>query len=401
MSEIRTSIAPASLDSEPKGAPPSYEEAKNRRQKVRAAGLDPNYWYPVEHDKNLLPGGVQEVKFWGESVALFRDTDGRLHAIEDRCAHRQLKLSIGVVKGDKLVCQYHGWEYNGCGELTAVTHDLFGKKMPTCKLREYPVKVRYGLVWMFFGDADRADSVPMPEIPELEGDRPWGCVPVDFTWKAHHSMIIDNVSDFSHEFLHRDYAPFTGAKLTSLETVGDEVRLTYDTKVGRGKISQHFIDNDNTDMNSMKLGYQYPYQWSNTDEKIKHYCFVLPVDERTTRAFFLFYFDSFIVPFTKVKIPRRLTKPFLKISNRLLVRPLLEQDGVAVEAEQAGYDKHWDEPIIDLNPAVSAFQAVTVRKWDEYLAREAAKREEKKLARIRRKEQTEAMSEASSGGAAE
>src|SRR6185312_8017840 len=119
---------------------------------------------------------------------------------------------------------------------------------------------------------------------------------------------------------HRDYAPFRNAKLTSLETVGDEVRLSYDTEVGRGKISQHFIDNDNTDMNSMKLGYQYPYQWSNTDEKIKHYCFVLPIDERTTRAFFLFYFDAFVVPFTKVKIPRRLTRPFLKISNRLLVR---------------------------------------------------------------------------------
>ena len=43
----------------------------------------------------------------------------------------------------------------------------------------------------------------------------------------------------------------------------------------------------------MELCYEYPYQWSNTDGKIKHWCFVLPIDGTTTRAFFLFYFDSF------------------------------------------------------------------------------------------------------------
>jgi hypothetical protein len=51
--------------------PPSFEEAKNRRQKVRAASLDPNYWYAVEHDHALKPGQVQSVRFWGvDPVAL-------------------------------------------------------------------------------------------------------------------------------------------------------------------------------------------------------------------------------------------------------------------------------------------------------------------------------------------
>jgi len=396
----RTSLPTATLDQDRSGPAPAYEETSNRRQKVRVAGLDPNYWYAVEHDAHLKPGAVQEVKFWGESVALFRDSGGRLHAIEDRCAHRQLKLSIGIVKGDRLTCQYHGWEYNGCGELTAVPHDLFGKKMPTCKLRDYPVKVRYGLIWIFFGDIERADTTPMPEIPELEGNDRWECVPVDFTWKAHHSMIIDNVSDFTHEFLHRDYAPFTGAKLTKLETVGDQVLLSYDTKVGRGKISGRFIDRADVDMNSMQLGYQYPYQWSNTDDKIKHWCFVLPVDERTTRTFFLFYFASFVVPFTKVKLPKRLMRPFLEISNHLLVRPLLAQDGVAVEAEQLGFERHWREPVIDLNPAVNAFQALTVKKWDEYLAAQKAKKANKGLTRLGRKDaSTDAALSETDGGA--
>ncbi len=349
-------------------APPRFEDANNRRAQVRAAGLDPNYWYAVEHDSAIKRGQIIEARFWGVSVAVYRDEDGRLHALENRCAHRHLPLTEGIVKGRQVVCQYHGWAYNGAGELAEVPHELFGKAMPKCKLRPYPVRVRYGLVWVFFGDPARADSTPMPEIPELEGENPWACVPVDFTWKAHHSMIIDNVSDFTHAFLHRRFQPFSDSTLTDLETRDDKVFLSYDTKVGRGKISGLFVDREAIDTNAMDLCYDYPYQWSNTDGKIKHWLFVLPIDERTTRGFFLFYFDHFRIPFTKIKIPRRVMKPFLRISNQLLIKPLLGEDGVAVEAEQTGWEEHWDAPIVELNPAVNAFQALTVRKWEEYLA---------------------------------
>ena len=187
---------------------------------------------------------------------------------------------------------------------------------------------------------------------------------------AHHSMVIDNVSDFTHAHLHRRYRPFEeGAVLTRCETVGDNVHLTYDTQVGRGRISGMFVDHNRLNTNHMDLCYQYPYQWSNTGDAIKHWLFVLPIDERTTRAFFLFYFKSLKVPLLPVRIPRFAMTAVLKISNRVLIGPLLTQDGVAVEAEQQGYEKHWDAPPIEYNPAVGAFQNVTVRKWREHMAR--------------------------------
>ena len=57
----------------------------------------------------------------------------------------------------------------------------------------------------------------------------------------------------------------------------------------------------------------------------------------------------------------------LWIANRLLIAPLLDQDRTAVEAEQSAYAQHWSAPIAELNPAVRAFQEVTVRKWQAYL----------------------------------
>ena len=123
----------------------------------------------------------------------------------------------------------------------------------------------------------------------------------------------------------------------------------------------------------MELCYEYPYQWSNTDDAIKHWLFVLPVDERTSRVFFLFYFKSLKIPLLPVRIPRLAMNAVLRVSSRLLITPLLTQDRFALEAEQEGYEKHWDARPVEFNPVVRAFQKVTVRKWQEHLAREAEK----------------------------
>jgi phenylpropionate dioxygenase-like ring-hydroxylating dioxygenase large terminal subunit len=351
--------------------PPDFLHARNRRQKVRAAGMNPDYWYPVEYDRNIKAGQTVGVTFWKRPIAVYRGMDGVLRAMEDRCAHRQLKLSGGSVDGCKLVCPYHGWSYDCDGRLANVPHDLFGRSLPSLKIATCPVRVRYGLVWIFPGDPELANQRAIPEIPEIEGPvgQRWGCVPVDFLVQGHHSMIIDNVSDFTHAYLHRKYRPFTDAKLTKCEAVGDKVFVSYDTQVGTGRISSLFIDRQHVNMNQMDLCYDYPYQRSNTDGKIKHWCFVLPIDERTTRAFFLFYFDSFKVPFLPLRFPRRVMNLILHAANRLHIRPLLVEDKVAVEAEQAGYERYYEAPIAELNPAVPLFQALTVRKWEEHLAK--------------------------------
>lgn len=356
-------------ESRPDG-PPDFAEARNKRQRVRAAGLDPNYWYAVEFDRAVNRGQVVQVRFWHRSVALFRTAEGRLSAVEDRCAHRQLALSLGAVTGDRLVCSYHGWSYDREGRLVEVPHELFGRRLPNCSLKTFPVRVRYGLVWIFFGDRERADEVPLPEIPELEGQNGWECVPLDFTWRGHHSMIIDNVSDFTHAYLHRRYRPFSEAVLKNVETRDDKVFVSYDAKIGQGRVTGLFVDRGRINTNVMDLCYEYPYQWSNTDGKIKHWCFVLPMAANLTRVFFLFYFEFFKVPFLPIDVPRFLMRPLLSISNRFHIAPLLRQDGWAIEAEQRGYEQHFDAPIVELNPAVHAFQDLTIRKWEEHLARE-------------------------------
>jgi len=351
-------------------SPPTFEEARNHRQRVRAAGLSPDYWYPVEWDHNLKAGQVIDVSFWKQSIAVFRGTNGSLYAVENRCAHRQLKLSLGVVGDCTITCGYHGWMYDGEGRCTQMFHDLFGHTFPRLRIASFPVQEKHGLIWIFPGNPELKDQRKIPAIPELEGSRPWGSIAVDFTWRAHHSMIIDNVSDFTHAYLHRKSKPFTDAKLTMMEPQADRVLLAYDTKVGQGKISGLFVNRKTTNTNAMTLAYEYPYQWSNTDDKIKHWCFVLPIDGETTRVFFIFYFSDEMlkVPLIPLRMPRPLVRAIMAASKRWLVKPLLEEDGVAVEAEQEAWTKHYEQPIAELNPVVHQFQQLTIRKWEEHLA---------------------------------
>jgi phenylpropionate dioxygenase-like ring-hydroxylating dioxygenase large terminal subunit len=352
---------------DPTTKPVSFDTAKTRRQQARTAGLHPDFWYAVEFDKALPIRGIIETRFWGRSIALFRGEDGQVRSVENSCLHRQVKLSLGEVHDCALVCPYHGWAYDGAGKVVAVPHELFGRNLPQARLKSFPVRIRYGLIWLFPGDPNLADTTAMPEIPELEGQDRWACVPLDFTWRAHHSMILENVSDFTHAHLHRSYRPFSDAKLKFCEPKEGRIHLGYDVLVGDGPISKHFVDRKKVNVNKMELCFDYPHQWSNTGDRIKHWCFVLPLDERTTRVFFLFYFESLRIPATHVSIPRWLMVPLLAIANKIMIRPLLTQDGGMVEAEQAAFDKYPSSNAIELNPAVHEFQRLMIAQWQRYL----------------------------------
>ncbi|SMF93700.1 hypothetical protein SAMN02949497_0987 [Methylomagnum ishizawai] len=349
--------------------PPIFTDAKTTRQKARSAGLDPDRWYVVEYDKAVKKGQVKEVVFWNNSIALYRDEEGQLNAVQNRCPHRHLKLTHGVVDKCHLRCVYHGWAFDREGKLVDYSHDSFGKPLIKTQLRTYPVRVRYGLIWLFPGDPALAEVHKIPEIPELSGDNPWASFAADFTWKTHHSMVIDNICDFAHAFLHRKYRPFIDAKLTHHEADDDRVYLTYDAYMAGGRVSGIFVDRNRVNTQSIELCYQYPYQWTNTGDSIKNWSFMLPINDRTTRAFFLFYFDAVTIPFLSVKTPKWLTQTVLNIAKPLVFKPILLEDGVALEAEQLGYEEHWDAPPIELNPVVPLFQKLTARKWEEYLAR--------------------------------
>jgi 4beta-methylsterol monooxygenase len=294
--------------------PPTFTAALNPRQKVRAAGLDPDHWYVAEYERALPPGATRLTRFWGRTLALSRDADGRLHA-------------------------------DGS-----------------------PVRGRYGFIWIFPGDPAQAARVSLPEVPELEGPDPWAYQPIDFTWRAHHSMVLDNLCDLTHAHLHRRFASFHPGRLLQCEAQPDRVLMRYEARVG--PLVRHRVP-----PSPMTIGYEYPYhwatfEWSGIRGRIKYWTFLLPMDERTTRVFFVMMYDTLRVAALPVPLSHRTVRWLLRAAQPT-VRSLLDQDGLALEAEQAGYQAHWAAPLVELNPAVSQLHRLTIRKWEAHLARTA------------------------------
>ena len=89
-----------------------YQQASSTEDYLELGLRD--QWYPVlaSWEVNANPVGITRL---GENIVVWRDHDGQLHALEDRCPHRGARLSLGWNLGNRVACWYHGVEVNGKG----------------------------------------------------------------------------------------------------------------------------------------------------------------------------------------------------------------------------------------------------------------------------------------------
>ncbi len=91
------------------------EAARVNAPDLRRVGLHPDFWYPLARSTDLPRGQTRLALFGGEPIVIARGEDGRVFALDDRCAHRQYPLHQGVVTGNRLRCAYHAWSYGADG----------------------------------------------------------------------------------------------------------------------------------------------------------------------------------------------------------------------------------------------------------------------------------------------
>lgn len=80
-----------------------------------------DFWYVACRSEELSRQAPLARTILEEDLVLFRDRDGQARALRDRCPHRAAPLSRGQREADGcLRCPYHGWVYDGAGELREV-----------------------------------------------------------------------------------------------------------------------------------------------------------------------------------------------------------------------------------------------------------------------------------------
>jgi phenylpropionate dioxygenase-like ring-hydroxylating dioxygenase large terminal subunit len=153
-----------------------------------------DHWYVAAFDdevgRSLLARTIL-----GEDLVLFRRADGGIVALEDRCAHRRLPLSAGRLIGDAVECGYHGLVYDGGGRCIKIPGQAHGPA--DALVRAFPAVERHRMVYVWMGDAARADPATIVSFPHLS-DPARGVTKVRMHIKANHLLVLDNLLDLSH-----------------------------------------------------------------------------------------------------------------------------------------------------------------------------------------------------------
>jgi nitrite reductase/ring-hydroxylating ferredoxin subunit len=89
-------------------------------------------WWAVARSEEINNDKPVNVDIGEQPVVLWRDNEGIVRALEDRCPHRRAPLSLGCVLGNGMIqCGYHGWTYDGAtGHLEDIPNLKSTQKFP-------------------------------------------------------------------------------------------------------------------------------------------------------------------------------------------------------------------------------------------------------------------------------
>lgn len=156
--------------------------------------LVPNAWYIGAWSNEIEDGPIAR-KIMGENIVLFRGGDGKAAALEDRCCHRGVKLSLGASVEQGIQCGYHGMVFDGSGACVVNPGD---KLNPGHCVRAFPVVERQHFVWIWTGDPALADESQIINFPFHDMNDEWNFHFSRYDIASNYMFMMDNLMDLTH-----------------------------------------------------------------------------------------------------------------------------------------------------------------------------------------------------------
>lgn len=105
-------------------------------------------WYPLVNSDDLPFRHTYRSKLLGQEIVIWRADDGFVNVWADRCLHRGMRLSRGLIDGNEIKCQYHGWRYsNRSGGCTYIPAHPIDSPAQTLSCEVFKSVEMHGLVW--------------------------------------------------------------------------------------------------------------------------------------------------------------------------------------------------------------------------------------------------------------
>ena len=192
----------------------------------------PEGWYFVASRRSILKAGLFENTWMGKDVVAWCDADGRICVAEATCPHLGSHLGPdagGRVRNGRLVCPFHGFEYDATGRCVATP---FAPAPESAQLAVFVTREVCGMVFAWWGSGGRPPQWDLPEEPRTGAD--W-CEPALRTLRfpGHPQETTENAVDMAHLRLVHGYhdvrrvgaVSVDGPRLTSRFDFGRTVRI--------------------------------------------------------------------------------------------------------------------------------------------------------------------------------
>jgi renierapurpurin 18,18'-hydroxylase len=338
------------------GRPSGHRDPSSGTTDLRRVAANPDFWYPVALSRSVRAGRVLATVFAGERIALYRGKSRTIYALEDRCAHRQVPLSMGVVEGETLRCCYHAWAYRGDGRISQIPYLSKGDGRPPRGVRGYLVREAYGMVFVFPGDPEKAAVTALPEVPAF-GSPKYETMTFSRTVRCHYSFMHENLLDMNHQFLHRGVVGRLRPELLEYRAGAGSVEARYLFTHAGGKrnraagllAGEGVSGGDSRDV--MTIRTEYPYQTLDlVPEGADHPAYRLwaayvpeDAEQRTCHAYGLLMIE-------KPGIPGALHLAWPLI--RRFTERVFAEDRMAVEAEQRAWEEQGEDRNHEVFPLI-------------------------------------------------
>lgn len=170
----------------------------------------PTGWFQIGWSAEIAPGETRALRYFGRDLVAFRTDRGRLSVMDAHCKHLGAHLGKrGKVKGDCVICPYHGWAWDADGNNTNIPY----QDQPTnAKMRTWPTIERHGVIFMWHdpagGPPRKGEGWELPDLftgfphlPAAESDFyagfPDGAITRDYE-PIHPQIMMENAADCMH-----------------------------------------------------------------------------------------------------------------------------------------------------------------------------------------------------------
>ncbi|MDZ4667668.1 MAG: aromatic ring-hydroxylating dioxygenase subunit alpha [bacterium] len=180
----------------------------NKEQKklmIDNCGNLKNAWYAVALSSELPKSQLLSKSIMEYPLVLWRNNQGMVQVLSDRCMHRNAPLSKGKLAANCVVCPYHGWVFNGEGHCVEIPSEGPNTdRIPKHKIESFPCKEESGLIWVWMGREVPVNTPPF-YLPRFEG-KGWQHYFMVTDFEQGITDLVENFMDVPHTvFVHKGW----------------------------------------------------------------------------------------------------------------------------------------------------------------------------------------------------